>query len=76
MLCIQMKRVVPKMNKRFLGIDWYRDCCNVFLNGQLGFDDYHYVWKSTECGHKNSIFFDDVYESEKILKILISNCGR
>ena len=40
------------MSERFPGIDWY---C----------DDHHYVWKCTECGHKNSISADDIYESEE-----------
>lgn len=30
-----------------------------------GIDDHHYVWKCTECGHKNSISTDDIYESEE-----------
>lgn len=39
--------------------------CNAYLNDQPGFDDHHYVWKCTECGHKNSISADDIYESEE-----------
>lgn len=53
------------MSERFPGIDWYCDRCNVYLNDQPGFDDHHYVWKCTECGHKNSISADDIYESEE-----------
>ena len=53
------------MSERFPGIDWYCDRCGAYLNDQLGFDDYHYVWKCTECGHKNSISADDIYESEE-----------
>lgn len=34
-------------------------------NDQPGFDDHRYVWKCTECGHKNSISSDDIYESEE-----------
>lgn len=54
------------MSERFPGIDWYCDRCNAYLNDQPGFDDHHYVWKCTECGHKNSISADDIYESETI----------
>ena len=57
MLHIQMKKEVAKMSERFPEIDWYCD--------QPGFDDHHYVWKCTECGHKNSISADDIYESEE-----------
>ena len=52
MLHIQMKKEVAKMSERFPGIDWYCDRCNAYLNDQPGFDDHHYVWKCTECGHK------------------------
>lgn len=65
MLHIQMKKEVAKMSERFPGIDWYCDRCNAYLNDQPGFDDHHYVWKCTECGHKNSISADDIYESEE-----------
>lgn len=65
MLHIQMKKEVAKMSERFPRIDWYCDRCNAYLNDQLGFDDHHYVWKCTECGHKNSISADDIYESEE-----------
>ena len=54
------------MSERFPEIDWYCDRCNAYLNDQPGFDDdHHYVWKCTECGHKNSISSDDIYESEE-----------
>ena len=43
------------MSERFPNIDWYCDRCNSYLNSQEGFDDHHYVWKCTNCGHKNSI---------------------
>ena len=52
------------MSERFQGIDWYCDRCNAYLNDQQGFDDHHYVWKCTECGHKNSISSDVIYGSE------------
>lgn len=53
------------MSERFPGIDWYCDRCNAYLNDQSGFDDHKYTWKCTECGHKNSISLDDIYESEE-----------
>ncbi len=52
------------MNERFPGIEWFCDRCNACLSDQPGFDDHHYVWKCTECGHKNSISSDSIYESE------------
>ena len=61
----QMRKEGGTMNERFPGIDWYCDRCNAYLNDQPGFDDHHYVWKCTECGHKNSISSDDIYESEE-----------
>lgn len=53
------------MGARFPEVDWYCDRCNAYLNVQPGFDDHHYVWKCTECGHKNSISADSIYESEE-----------
>ncbi len=53
------------MSERFPDIDWYCDRCNAYLNAQFGFDDHKYVWKCTECGHKNSISSDNIYESEE-----------
>lgn len=50
------------MSERFPNIDWYCDRCHAYLNIQEGFDDHHYVWKCTECGHKNSISSDDIHE--------------
>lgn len=52
------------MSERFPGIEWFCDRCNACLSNQNGFDDHRYVWKCTECGHKNSISSDDIYESE------------
>ena len=56
------------MSERFPNIDWYCDRCNAYLNDQPGFDDHKYTWKCTECGHKNSISSDDIYESEEVLR--------
>ena len=52
------------MNDRFPGIDWYCDRCNSYLNNQTGFDDSKYIWPCIECGHKNSISSNNIYESE------------
>ncbi len=41
--------------ERFPGIDWECDKCGAILNYQQGFDDHKYIWKCTNCGHKNSI---------------------
>ncbi len=53
------------MSDRFPDIDWWCDRCSAYLNAQDGFDDHHYVWKCTECGHKNSISVDNIYESHE-----------
>ena len=45
------------MSERFPEIEWFCDRCNACLSDQAGFDDHHYVWKCTECGHKNSISY-------------------
>lgn len=53
------------MSERFPNVDWYCDRCNSYLNDQPGFDDHHYVWTCTNCGHKNSISRDNIYDSEE-----------
>lgn len=53
------------MSERFAGIDWWCDRCGANLNGQSGFDDHKYTWKCTECGFKNSISRDNIYESHE-----------
>ena len=52
------------MSERFPNIDWHCDRSNSYLNEQLGFDDNKYIWKCTECGHKNSISKSNIYKSE------------
>ena len=51
------------MSDRFYNIAWYCDRCNASLNDQENFDDHKYIWKCTECGHKNSISRDNIYLS-------------
>jgi len=53
------------MSDRFPDTDWYCDRCNAHLNDQLDFNDHKYIWKCTECGHKNSISGSNIYESEE-----------
>jgi DNA-directed RNA polymerase subunit RPC12/RpoP len=53
------------MSERFPEIDWWCDRCGAQLNNQFGFDDNKYTWKCTECGHKNSISRDNIYESHE-----------
>lgn len=48
---------------RFPDVDWYCDRCNSHLNFQDGFDDDKYTWKCTDCGHKNSISRDNIFDS-------------
>lgn len=36
-----------------------------FINEQNCFDDDKYLWKCTECGHKNSISRDNIFESQE-----------
>ena len=50
---------------RFGNVDWYCDFCYALLNVQEGFDDRHYVWKCTECGHKSSISSDNIIEPDE-----------
>ena len=61
------------MSERFPGIDWYCDRCNAYLNDQPGFDDHHYVWKCTECGHKNSIPLMIFMNQKKTLETITNN---
>ena len=44
------------MSERFPDIDWWCDRCGAYLNDQDGFDDHHYIWKCTECGHAASCY--------------------
>ena len=53
------------MGDRFPDIDWWCDRCGAYLNGQYGFSDRKRVWKCEECGHKNSISRDNIYESHE-----------
>lgn len=53
------------MPERFPNVDWYCDRCNSYLNNQPGFDDRHYVWTCANCGYKNSISRDNIYDSEE-----------
>ena len=53
------------MKARFPNVNWYCDRCNANLNSQAAFDDNRYVWACTECGHKNSISSNNIYESEE-----------
>ena len=50
------------MKERFPDVDWWCDRCGAYLNTQNGFDDHRYIWRCTECGHKNSISADNIYE--------------
>ena len=54
-----------EMSERFPDVDWYCDRCGAYLNIQDGFDDHKYIWKCTECGHKNSISSANIYESHE-----------
>ncbi|MDE7229592.1 MAG: Sec23/Sec24 zinc finger-containing protein [Oscillospiraceae bacterium] len=53
------------MSERFPDVDWWCDRCGAYLNNQDGFDDHNYTHKCTECGHKNSISKDNIYESHE-----------
>ncbi len=53
------------MSDRFPDVDWWCDRCGAYLNDQYGFDDHNYIHKCTECGHKNSISSDNIYESHE-----------
>ena len=51
------------MAERFPKTEWFCDRCGAYLNSQDGFDDHHYIWKCTDCGHKNSISASNIYKS-------------
>lgn len=53
------------MSDRFINTDWYCDRCGEYLNSQSNFDDHKYIWKCTDCGHKNSISSDNIYDSHE-----------
>ena len=53
------------MSERFPGIDWYCDRCNAYLNDNRDLMTIIMCGRCTECGHKNSISADDIYESEE-----------
>lgn len=53
------------MEKRFPGIEWYCDRCQARLDTQEGFHDFVHVWKCTNCGFRNRIEIDEIYDSEK-----------
>ena len=61
------------MSERFPEIDWWCDRCGAYLNDQDGFDDHKYIWKCTECGHKNSISASNIYESHEDYLNVIKN---
>ena len=50
---------------RFPGIDWWCDRCGAYLNDQDDFDDHKYIWKCTECGFKNSISSDNIFDTKE-----------
>lgn len=54
------------MNERFPGVDWWCDRCDAHLNEQEGFDDHNYTHKCTECGYKNSISKDNIYDFDAL----------
>lgn len=56
------------MTERFPDIDWYCDRCESHLNNQKNFDDNKYLWKCTECGYKNSISSNNIFDSKEDYK--------
>jgi DNA-directed RNA polymerase subunit M/transcription elongation factor TFIIS len=55
--------VVVAVGERFPDVDWWCDRCGAYLNDQSDFDDHKYLWRCTDCGHKNSISATNIYES-------------
>lgn len=53
------------MEKRFPGIEWYCDRCNERLDLQEGFHDFVHIWKCANCGFKNRIEVDEIYDSKQ-----------
>lgn len=60
-----MLKVKEVFAMRFPDVDWWCDRCGANLNSQSGFDDHKYIWKCTECGFKNSISRDNIFESHE-----------
>ena len=63
------------MSERFPDVDWWCDRCGAHLNIQSGFDDHRYTWKCDECGHKNSISRDNIYESHADFRNRVGSVG-
>ena len=63
------------MNDRFPGVGWWCDRCGAHLNDQDNFNDHHYIWRCTECGHKNSISRDNIYDSHEDYRNISKNDG-
>ena len=61
------------MAERFPDVAWWCDRCGANLNIQSGFDDHHYIWRCTECGHKNSISFTSPTRTTVIIGISKEN---
>ena len=55
------------MSERFPDVDWYCDNCDAHLNHQSAFDDQNDVWKCVECGHKNEISANVIFDPYEFL---------
>lgn len=55
------------MAARFPEVDWYCDECDAHLNDQSGFDDESSSWHCAECGHKNRIAADEIFDPYEFL---------
>ena len=45
---------------QLLGVFWFCDCCDTFLNNQEGFTTKNKKWTCTECGYINSVTRKDI----------------
>ena len=52
--------MAKKKAPRFPEYDWYCARCKDCLSDQPEFDDNKFIWKCTNCGHKNSISKDNL----------------
>lgn len=55
---VEYDRATDKVH--VLGIDWYCDRCNAYLNIQSRFNPYGDSWKCTTCGYCNGLTEDDL----------------
>ncbi len=49
------------------GCDWICDCCNAYMNDQVGFTTVNGTWVCTECGALNDVSEDNILDFHGML---------